>query len=350
LTACNYTDVQSKLLASGFFNSVDIVDCISQTPTLQQLLPYDAIISWSNASYQSGALLGDTFADYVDAGGGVVLAVYATSTMTANRSLTGRWSMGYDVIMPRSGNTGGAVVLGNVLQPMHPVMAGVNALSSTQGARPTTTTLLQGTLLAEWSDGKILAAVGSNPRRVDLGLYPPSSACTANFWDETTDGGRLMANALLYVATASGPTPIGASYCNPSVPNTTGSSATLIAGGSASVSANDVTLTAEQLPANQFGFFLTSQTQGLVANPGGSQGNLCLGGTIGRYVAPGQIKNSGAGGAFDLVLNLTQTPAGPAFVSINAGESWNFQAWFRDIGPMGQPWSNFTDGRTVTFQ
>ncbi len=348
LTACQFTDVQAKLQASGFFNTVDIVDCVTQTPTLQQLQAYDAIISWSNSSYQSGAALGDVFADYVDAGGGVVLAVYATSTLTANRSLTGRWSQGYDVIEPRSGNTTGAVTLGTVLQPTHPVMAGVALLSSTQGARPTTTNLLQGQLLAEWSDGKILAAVGANPRRVDLGLYPPSNACTSTFWDQNTDGGRLMANALLFVATAGGPTQPGSNYCTANN-NSTGSAASMSATGSNQLLDNNVVLAASGLPNNAFGFFLTSTTQGFIANPGGSQGNLCLGGAIGRYVGPGQIKNSGATGAIDLAINVNSMPSPSGSVIVAPGQTWNFTAWYRDtIG--GAATSNFADGYAITFQ
>jgi len=143
---------------------------------------------------------------------------------------------------------------------------------------------------------------------------------------------------------------LGTSYCGPAVANTSGGPADLTASGSTMVASNDLTLTASGVPANQFGFFLTSQTQGNVPNPGGSNGVLCLGGTIGRYVGAGQIQNAGAGGTFDLALDLTQTPAGAVFVSIAAGQTWNFQAWFRDIGPMGQPQSNFTDGRSITFQ
>jgi len=143
---------------------------------------------------------------------------------------------------------------------------------------------------------------------------------------------------------------IGTPYCSPAVVNTSGNSATLRASGSALASANNLTLVSSDMPANQFGFFLTSMTQGNIPNPGGSQGVLCLSGTIGRYVGAGQIMNGGAGGTFSLPLNLTQTPAGPVFVAISAGQTWNFQAWFRDIGPMGQPWSNFTDGLSVTFQ
>jgi hypothetical protein len=346
LAGCQYTDVQAKLMASGLFNSVAIVDCIMQTPTLQELLQYDGIISWSNVSYQSGAALGDVFADYVDAGGGVVLAVFATSTMTANRSLTGRWSMGYDVIVPRTGNTAGASSLGTVHQPGHPVMAGVNSLSASAAFRPTGTTLAQGTLLASWSDGKILAAAGTMPGRVDLGLFPPSNACSATWWDASTDGGVLLSNALRFVCQGAGG--VGTNYCGPGVVNSTGNSGTLRATGSAVVANNDLTLVADDLPNNAFGYFLTSRTQGLVAQPGGSLGVLCLGGSIGRYTGPGQIQNTGTTGSFDLLLDLTQTPTPTGLVAVAVGETWNFQAWHRDsVG--GAAVSNFTDGLEVDF-
>jgi len=173
---------------------------------------------------------------------------------------------------------------------------------------------------------------------------------TNNFSNGTNHNGCIR-NIVIANDTTLGPLggTIGTSYCGPVVPNTSGGPAVLTGSGSALVANNNLTLIAEDMPANQFGFFLTSQTQGFVTNPGGSNGNLCLGGTIGRYVGMGQIKNAGAGGTFDLLLNLAQTPAGPVFVSIAAGQTWNFQAWFRDIGPMGQPQSNFTNGLAVTF-
>ncbi|MEZ6021619.1 MAG: hypothetical protein R3F17_16470 [Planctomycetota bacterium] len=46
-------------------------------------------------------------------------------------------------------------------------------ITATTTFRPAGTTLANGsTLIAEWADGKILAAVGTNPHRVDIGLYP----------------------------------------------------------------------------------------------------------------------------------------------------------------------------------
>lgn len=142
--------------------------------------------------------------------------------------------------------------------------------------------------------------------------------------------------------------PVGTAYCM-SNPNSTGSVGALTAQGSTVVAADSVTLIASSLPPLSFGFFITSQTQGFVMNPGGSDGNLCLAGSIGRYVGIGQIQNTGTAGTFNLALDLTQVPQPTGFVSVNAGETWNFQSWFRDSSPAG-PTSNFTQGLEIDFQ
>jgi hypothetical protein len=141
---------------------------------------------------------------------------------------------------------------------------------------------------------------------------------------------------------------IGTSYCSPAVANSTGSAGHLGATGSVVASANNLTLEASSLPLSSFGFFLTSTTQGFTANPGGSQGNLCLGGAIGRYVGPGQIKNSGTTGEFSLVLDLTQTPTPTGFIPVLAGQTRNFQTWHRD-SISGVATSNFTNGLSIQF-
>jgi hypothetical protein len=105
---------------------------------------------------------------------------------------------------------------------------------------------------------------------------------------------------------------VGDSYCSVN-PNSTGSSARILATGSKVAAFDALTLRATQLPPSAFGFFLTSAAAGFVANPGGSQGNLCLSGAIGRYVGPGQVLNSGPTGTFTLPIHLgaTPTPSGP---------------------------------------
>jgi hypothetical protein len=111
---------------------------------------------------------------------------------------------------------------------------------------------------------------------------------------------------------------------------------------------NDVTLTTSDLPSNSFAFFLVSSSQGFVSNPGGSAGNLCLGGAIGRYVGPGQVQNSGQMGEVSLQLDLTMVPQPTGPVSIIAGDTYNWTTWYRDaVG--GSATSNFSDGLSILF-
>lgn len=140
--------------------------------------------------------------------------------------------------------------------------------------------------------------------------------------------------------------PIGDSYCGPANLNSSGKSGVIAAVGSDIVFENDVLLRASELPANQFGYFLNSMTFGFVVGPGGSQGNLCLGGAIGRY--NNDVASTGAVGKLSLQLDLTETPTPGGSVAILAGETWRFQCWFRDQNPIQT--SNFTDGVVITFQ
>lgn len=138
---------------------------------------------------------------------------------------------------------------------------------------------------------------------------------------------------------------LNTNYCGPAVTNSSGQPGVISATGSAVAADNDVTLLASNLPTNQFGYFLNSQTQGFVVSPPGSQGNLCLSGGIGRYTM--SVLNTGLTGTMTLVLDLTNTPTPMGSTSVIAGQAWNFQAWFRDVNPGTT--SNFTDALSVTF-
>jgi hypothetical protein len=164
----------------------------------------------------------------------------------------------------------------------------------------------------------------------------------------TLGGGQFVsANGVQIVSGSSGG--VGTNYCGPGVVNSTGNSGSISGTGTSVVSNNDLGLVADDLPMSAFGYFLTSRTQGLVNQPGGSLGVLCLGGAIGRYTGAGQILNTGATNSFSLALNLNQTPTPTGLVAVVAGETWNFQAWHRDaVG--GVAVSNFTNGLSVTFQ
>ncbi|MCP3914316.1 MAG: hypothetical protein GY711_16680, partial [bacterium] len=77
----------------------------------------------------------------------------------------------------------------------------------------------------------------------------------------------------------------------------------------------------------------------------GSSGNLCLGGTIGRYIQ--DVQNTGVTGSFELVIDLTSLPLTPP-VAVLPGETWNFTTWFRDTSVFDT--SNFSNGVSIAFQ
>ncbi len=129
-------------------------------------------------------------------------------------------------------------------------------------------------------------------------------------------------------------------------PNSTGAPARATAHGDDTVAANDLVLRASSLPLQSSGYFLVSRTAGFSANPGGSQGDLCLQAPIGRFV--GQVQSSGTRGMFEVPIDLTSLPLPTGTVQAQAGETWHFQAWYRDANPT--PTSNFTDGIAVTLR
>ncbi len=137
-----------------------------------------------------------------------------------------------------------------------------------------------------------------------------------------------------------------ASYCSPAVPNSTGLPGNISMSGSTVVANNALTLHADGLPVGVFAFFLTSKGRDFVVMPGGSNGNLCLGGgqAIGRIHA--SLQAAGSNGAIQYLLDLNNIPAALGPVQVVPGEVRNFQSWYRDGGGM----SNFTDAIAVPFE
>ena len=132
---------------------------------------------------------------------------------------------------------------------------------------------------------------------------------------------------------------LGNRSCAGQAANSSGSPAELHMVGSASIAGNGLVLNVSSLPANALGYPINSDTLGFAAMPGGSEGNLCLGGTIGRHIT--QVTSSGAAGFVSIPIDLTVLPRAGATVAAIAGEVWRFQYWTRDANPTST--SNFSD-------
>ncbi|HDR50485.1 MAG TPA: hypothetical protein ENN90_02530 [Mariniphaga anaerophila] len=85
-------------------------------------------------------------------------------------------------------------------------MDGVTSLVNPNEYRSNNATMTAGSVVvAKWSDGLPLVVVKenlgpTNARRADINIFPPSSNARGDFWDVSTDGDILLANALLWVS------------------------------------------------------------------------------------------------------------------------------------------------------
>lgn len=179
-----------------------------------------------------------------------------------------------------------------------------------------------------------LVQTGSNVR-----LSAPISG-TFDFDDAASGTSASIALDGILAGDWACPAPVN--YCQPN-PNSTGGPGVIGSAGSTRLQDANFELIASGLPTGQFAYFLASRTQGLVNNPMGSQGVLCLGGDIARFT--GQVGQVVAG-QFSIPVDLNAIPLNPS-VDLQPGDTLNFQCWYRDANP--GPTSNFTDGLTVVF-
>ncbi|MDB2575928.1 hypothetical protein N9Z54_01865 [Planctomycetota bacterium] len=138
---------------------------------------------------------------------------------------------------------------------------------------------------------------------------------------------------------------IGSNYCTPAALNSRGEWAGLNAVGFKDLGANDLRLRVSRLPAGSVGMVLASQSQGLTPFAGGGQGTLCVDGSVLRMEST--LFNSGASGSREVSVDLNSFPP-PYNGAVLAGQTWNFQVWYRDANP--QPTSNFSSATSVTFE
>lgn len=132
------------------------------------------------------------------------------------------------------------------------------------------------------------------------------------------------------------------------VPNSTARAGVLEVTGDQLVPSGALALTAHSLPPGVACLFIASRAAALVPQPGGSAGNLCLGGSIGRFLRPGQLGFADAAGLRSLEVDPTAFPQGAGTISAQPGETWVFQAWHRDVIG-GTATSNFTDAAALLF-
>jgi hypothetical protein len=189
-------DVVAKLQGTCLFTQVDRISAYDNTPTLEQLDGYDAVLVYSDFGFQNNVAMGDVLADYVDGGGRVVVGALSFWTSDHTLGMGGRLSTGGYLPFTQGGQTVGSGLQLQADRPFSPYLANVTSFGGGQFAIQNSISLASGaTQIAHWTGGAPLVAVKRHV--VGLNMYPPSSDAASHFWDASTDGDILMANALL---------------------------------------------------------------------------------------------------------------------------------------------------------
>jgi cysteine-rich repeat protein len=165
---------------------VDFLDPTTVTPTAAQLQAYDCVYTWASVGYFDKVAFGDALADFVDAGGNVVLGAFTTYTMGSY--LSGKiMTAGYNPVVSPTGNNHLMVApyAGDGTTFIH---SQVTAYASTYRD----ILVLQGTGVMDgtYTDGEIAQAY-----RADFKVVYSNGVGLAGDSDATGDWPRLVANA-----------------------------------------------------------------------------------------------------------------------------------------------------------
>lgn len=186
------------------------------------------------------------------------------------------------------------------------------------------------------SDGRVPAIAS----RWESGDAASDEALVA--YDSVPAGGAFRTVRVATVRSYDGTPSIGSQYCRTGF-NSVQRTGWLTLHGTQSVTGTKIAL-AQDLPGGQFALLVNSRSSGLTLHPAGSQGNLCLGGSLGRMTdLLTQVLPTGT--AFFLV-DPTEIQTASGHVAAQPGETWYFQTWYRDTHA-GSATSNFTNAVRV---
>ncbi|MCP4992918.1 MAG: hypothetical protein GY934_03895 [Gammaproteobacteria bacterium] len=161
-----------------------------------------------------------------------------------------------------------------------------------------------------------------------------NAVIVTNQW--LTSAGNSLNAQVFYV-------PMGQSVCE-GQSNSGGGSADLAITGFEDPNIGFLHLATTGVPTGQTVLFLAATQSGLINNPGGSQGDLCLGGSLARFNRAGEFGLADGAGSFEVNIAPSSIPVSPTR-PILSGETWYFQAWYRDGAS-----SNFSSAVGVLFE
>lgn len=201
-------DIKKKLESLAIFDKVDSMDVGVGAPSLMALQAYDAVLLWADTSRGCSDPngLGNVIGQYIELGGGVVTVQPYYLGASFGSGIAGTYQTRFSLITQGSMSFFRGLSFG-MKSESHPVMDGVSMLGTVGNCyyrnRVAATDLKNGGRgVATWSDGSMIAVVGSpeGHNRVDLNMTISTSDSPGGCLDPKSDGIKLVGNSLLWVA------------------------------------------------------------------------------------------------------------------------------------------------------
>jgi hypothetical protein len=157
---------------------------------------FDVVMIWTDAGYSNTAL-GTALNNFVAAGGGLCVAVFAVASV----SLPATFNYTNTPVVYPGNQTMSSTSLGTYTSS-DPLMRGVTTFNpgSARFGAGGLTAQPGATVVAQYNDGNLLVVkktIGS-ARTVGLNYFPPSSTARTDFWTASTNGGEMMCNAIVW--------------------------------------------------------------------------------------------------------------------------------------------------------
>jgi hypothetical protein len=182
---------------------VDIIPVTTgyPVPTPAQLRAYQSVPVYSDQGFNDNVGLGNVLADYLDQGGGLAPATFAYWN-SDTLSIQGRLVSGGYLPFTTAGQANpGYLTLVKDL-PSHPRPEAAGSFNGGSSSFQTSSIGITAgtTQVVHWSNGRPLVGaedIGAG-HFAGLNFFPPSSDARSDLWVSSTDGARLMADALLW--------------------------------------------------------------------------------------------------------------------------------------------------------
>jgi len=210
-------NVIAGLDATGQVGTITDFDASTATPTASDFDGIDVAYVVSDDPWADSAALGDVLADFVDGGGRVVESTFSLYCPNDSLGVAGRWvDDGYGAMVnpnPDCDQRDHDGPLGfTAVDPTSPLLAGVSSFNGGSSSYRNDAQLASGAVLvANWDDEFPTPLESFTDAHagcvVALNFFPPSSDARSDFWDATTDGFVLQANALNFACTSPPPPP-----------------------------------------------------------------------------------------------------------------------------------------------